>query len=115
MTRTKSIYLALLAVLLSPMAANGDVIIIVEESLDDVVFSGSGTIDLTGIEGFFDGGGATVISPSGAPFGNVGLYQNVTGDAISLLIPQLTNPGSFGSGGFSSGATKISIGDIFGV
>ena len=101
--------------LVSPFAANADVIIDVNELMGDVVFTGSGTIDLTGITGFFSGGGGSVITPSGAPFGSVGIYQNVTGDAESYLIPFLTNPGSFGTGGFSSGATVNSTGDIFGL
>ncbi|MDJ0941678.1 MAG: PEP-CTERM sorting domain-containing protein [Woeseiaceae bacterium] len=60
MTKTKSTYLALVAVLLSPMAANADVIITVDQVGDDVVFDISGSLDLTGSEflggiGYSDG------------------------------------------------------------
>ena len=66
MTRTKSTFLALLAVLFSPMAANATVIINVTEVAGDVIFDISGILDLTGAtsagsggsynEGFIPGG-----------------------------------------------------------
>lgn len=48
MKTIRKIYLAALVVLLSPMAANADVVITVAEAGGDVVFDISGSLDLTG-------------------------------------------------------------------
>ncbi len=53
MKRTKSTYLALVAVLLSPMAANADLIITALDVGTEVVFEYDGSIDLTGLSGPF--------------------------------------------------------------
>lgn len=100
----------------SSFSTHAGVIINVEQSLGDVLFSGTGTIDLTGISPTTTGGGGSLIDPSGSQFGTgIGLYQNVTGDANSIVFPYLTNPGAFGPGGWSGGLPVSSVGDIFGV
>ena len=66
MSKTRSTFLALLAVLMSPMASQADVIIIAEEVGSNVAFSYSGTIDLALLGApDFDGTGnpLTLISP----------------------------------------------------
>ncbi len=73
MARTKSTYLAVLVVLLSPIVANAVLIINVNEVGSDVVFSTTGSLDLTGASflggiGYADGfipGGANWYIASG--------------------------------------------------
>ena len=93
MTRTKSTYLALLAVLLSPMAANADLI---QWNLEDVVFLDYGTasgsfiydadtnivsaVDITTTVGSLGMGGASFSFSRPAPWTGAGLVTFLGSD-----------------------------------
>ena len=109
MTKSKSTYLAVLAVLMSPLVANADVIITVNEVGGDVVFDVTGSLDLTGATylggiGYADGfigGGANWYIASGAG-GSVDNYAMTSFD------------GAFGtSTAFFSGPSSVFGNDFF--
>ena len=123
MTRTKSTYLALLAVLLSPMAANADVIINAFDAGPEVTFEYSGFIDLNGLLGpfsapntinrIFPNGGNFLAGQNGpamdfynisSAFGQYGLLSSLvptsfSGDQFSIY----SNPSVGLRAGYTSG------------
>ena len=126
MTRTKSVYLALLAVLLSPMAANADIIMIITDDGTDLTMTATGTYDNTGLAvvGSTSLGANAAVAPTVCCYGwetgggttdwfaasFVGTLT-ATGDAFPADLVSITNPFFFAFSesiiAFQSGAPLV--------